>query len=95
MIVPEQTNQIDYDVSANYTKLKFVYAYPASYNDLASIFDVKNDFNVTTSFDSSIINVKMSGPLGPGPFIPYKVYIKNHWISFTPDVSIFKLIFNI
>jgi len=37
----------------------------------------------------------MSGLSGPGPFITYKVYIKSHWISFTPDVSVFKLNFNI
>lgn len=95
VILPEQSNEINFDVSANFSKIKFVYAYPASYSDLKSIFDVKNDFNVTTSFDSSIINVKMSGMSGPGPYIPYKVYIKSHWISFTPDVSIFKLNFNI
>jgi len=95
LIVPEQENEINYDVSANYVKIKFVYAYPATYDDLRSIFDVKNDFNVTTSFDSSILNVKMSGDSGPGPSIPYKVYIKSHWISFPPDVSTFKIIFNI
>ena len=95
IIVPEQANEINYDVSSNYTKLKFVYAYPSTYSDLRSIFDVKNDFNVTSSFDSSIVNVKMSGMSGPGPNVYYKVYIKSHWISFTPDVSIFKLIFNI
>jgi len=95
IILPEQTNEVSYDVSANFVKIKFVYAYPASYADLRTIFDVKNDFNVTTSFDSSIVNVKMSGLAGPGPYVPYKVYIKNHWISFNQDVSIFKLIFNI
>lgn len=93
MIVPEQTNQINFDVSSNYTKIKFVYAYPDDYANLKSIFDVKNDFNVTSSFDSSIISVQMADPWGP--FRNYKVYIKSHWISFTPDVSIFKLIFNI
>jgi len=95
LIVPEGSNEINYDVSANYQKIKFVYAYPASYDDLGSIFDVKNDFNVTTSFDTATVNVKMSGPSGPGPYVQYKVYIKSHWISFNPDVSIFKLNFNI
>jgi len=95
IIMPEQTNEVSYDVSANFQKIKFVYAYPASYSDLRSIFDVKNDFNVTSSFDASVVNVKMSGLSGPGPYVFYKVYIKSHWISFTPDVSIFKLIFNI
>ena len=95
LIVPEQSNEINYDVSANYQKIKFVYAFPASYGDIISIFDVKNDFNVTSSFDSTTINVKMSGLSGPGPYVSYKVYIKSHWISFTPDVSIFKLDFNI
>ena len=94
-IVPEQTNDITFDVSANFAKIKFVYAYPASYGDLRSIFDVKNDFNVTTSFDTTTVNVKMSGPAGPGPYVAYTVYIKNHWISFSPDVSTFKLDFNI
>lgn len=93
LIVPEQTNQINFDVSSNYTKIKFVYAYPDDYSNLRSIFDVKNDFNVTSSFDSSIISVRMADPWGP--FRNYKVYIKSHWISFTPDVSIFKLVFNI
>lgn len=92
LIVPEQTNQITFDVSANYTKLKFVYAYPASYSDVKSIFDVKNDFNVTTSFDETTLNLN---PSLMAPLVSYKVYIKKHWISFTPDVSTFKLVFNI
>ncbi|HPI81862.1 MAG TPA: hypothetical protein PK122_01370 [Candidatus Paceibacterota bacterium] len=93
LIVPEQTNEIAFDVSTSYTKVKFVYAYPASYKNLKSIFDVKNDFNVTSSFDTSTRLVTMYSPWGPPT--SYKVYIKSHWISFTPDVSIFKLIFNI
>jgi len=95
IIVPNQTNDVSFDVSANFQKIKFVYAYPASYGNLRSIFDVKNDFNVTTSFDTTTVNVKMSGLAGPGPYIPYTVYIKSHWISFNSDVSIFKLDFNI
>lgn len=91
LIVPKQSNSINYDVSANYVKIKFVYAYPENYGGLNSIFDVKNDFNVTTSFDSTTLNIT----IGASPSVPYKVYIKNHWISFTPDVSVFKLDFNI
>jgi len=91
-ILPKQTQEIDFDVSANYSRIKFVYAYPYEYGNLKSIFDVKNDFNVTTSFDDTSVNITSTS--SPTP-IAYKVYIKNHWISFTPDVSIFKLIFNI
>jgi hypothetical protein len=93
LIVPEQSNEISFDVSTSYSKVKFVYAYPASYKNLKSIFDVKNDFNVTSSFDTSTRLVTMYSPFGPST--SYKVYIKSHWISFTPDVSIFKLNFNI
>lgn len=92
LLVPQQTNSLEYSVPSN-TKIKFVYAYPEEYSDLKSIFDVKNDFNVTTSFDKTTVNFNGVGA-SPSP-IPYKVYIKNHWISFTPDVSLFKLIFNI
>lgn len=92
LIVPEQSNEIIFDVSANYQKIKFVYAYPNSYSELKSIFDVKNDFNVTTSFDETTVNLN---PSLLAPFVSYKVYIKSHWISFTPDVSTFKLNFNI
>ena len=95
LVVPKQTNQIDYDVSANYVKIKFVYAYPDSHGKLSTIFDVKNDFNVTSSFDQTTLSV--DGPLAT-PWVSsvlYRVYIKDHWISFTPDVSIFKIIFNI
>jgi len=85
---PKQTNNVDFIKDPSFgLKLKFIYAYDASYGDLDSIFDVRNDFNVTSSFDSTIIN--LTG-IGPNP-IPYKVYIKNHWI----DVDSFKLIFNI
>lgn len=86
-IAPKQSNEITF-VTGPIFKAKFVYAYDATYGDLNSIFDVKNDFNVTTSFDSSVINVDLGA--SPSP-IPYKVYIKNHWI----DVDSFKLIFNI
>ena len=92
LIVPNQTNEIDYDVSSNYVKIKFVYAYPYEYGNVRNIFDAKNDFNVTTSFDDTSVNINSTS--SPTP-LSYKVYIKNHWISFTPDVSIFKLIFNI
>jgi len=83
LIVPKQSNMITY--TSNHQK--FVYAYPASYGTLNSIFDVKNDFNVTTSFESRDINFQYES----SPAIPYKVYIKSHWI----DVSSFNLIFNI
>ena len=86
IIVPEQTNEVDFDTTGIF-KAKFVYAYPASYGDLTSIFDVKNDFNVTTSFDSKDLNFQYQS----SPAISYKIYIKNHWIN----VSTFKLIFNI
>jgi len=88
LITPKQTNEINFVRDPSMFKIKFVYAYDASYGDLSSIFDVKNDFNVTTSFDSTIINLTLGA--SPSP-IPYKVYIKSHWI----DVSSFKLIFNI
>jgi len=94
LIVPKQSNEIVFDVSVNYQKIKFVYAYDASYGQLSSIFDVKNDFNVTTSFDIST-NVWIDN----GGVTPINerwiVYVKSHWISFPPDVSTFKIIFNI
>jgi hypothetical protein len=83
LITPKQTNSVIY--TSNHQK--FVYAYPASYGDLSSIFDVKNDFNVTTSFESRDVSFNYQS----SPNIPYKVYIKSHWI----DVSSFKLNFNI
>lgn len=88
LIVPEQNNEIVFD-SSGLTKLKFFYAYDASYGDLSSIFDVKNDFNVTTSFDITSVNIS-GRPFEPGPK-EYRVYLKSHWI----DVSTFRLIFNI
>jgi hypothetical protein len=89
LIVPKQSNEINFirDGSIG-MKIKFVYAYDASYGDLNTIFDVKNDFNVTTSFESTTLNLTLGATPSP---IPYKVYIKSHWI----DVSTFKLIFNI
>ena len=87
LIVPKQSNEIDFIRPLGITKAKFVYAFDASYGDLKSIFDVKNDFNVLTSFDSTIINITHGATSG----LPYKVYIKEHWI----DVSTFKLKFNI
>ena len=87
IIVPKQSNEVEFTRPSGIVKAKFVYAYDASYGNLNSIFDVKNDFNVTTSFDSTIVNID----LGVVTNIPYKVYIKSHWI----DVSTFKLIFNI
>ena len=87
LIVPKQSNEVVFDNSANIFKIKFVYAYDESYGNLSTIFDVKNDFNVTTSFDTTTLTL-------PGNVLPnkdYKVYIKSHWI----DVSSFKLIFNI
>jgi len=88
LITPKKTNLINFirDSSAG-IKIKFVYAYDASYGPLGSIFDIQNNFNVTTSFDSTIVNLTGIG-LDP---IPYQVYIKSHWI----DVASFKLIFNI
>ena len=85
IIEPKQTNEVIFDSSI--FKAKFIYAYPAAYGDLSSIFDVKNDFNVTTSFDSKDLNYQYQS----SPILPYKIYIKNHWIN----VSTFKLIFNI
>jgi hypothetical protein len=86
IIEPKQSNEINFN-TAGIFKAKFVYAYPAAYGDLSSIFDVKNDFNVTTSFDSKTLNYNYQS----SPVIPYKIYIKSHWIN----VSTFKLIFNI
>jgi len=91
LIVPEQSNSIDFDVSANYVKLKFVYAYDNSYVPLKNIFDSKNNFNVTSSFETGLKLINN----GIQTNIPYRVYIKSHWISFNQDVSVFKLIFNI
>lgn len=91
IIVNESSNLITYDVSLNHVKVKFLYAYDAAYSDVNSIFDVKNNFNVTTSFDKGTVLVDN----GSQTNIPYKFYIKNHWISFTPDVSVFKLNFDI
>ena len=88
LIVPKQDNKINFikDPSMGY-KLKFVYAYDASYGELNSIFDSGNNFNVTTSFDTKILDLSIGAPT----LIPYRIYIKSHWI----DVSSFKLIFNI
>lgn len=88
LIVPKQSNLIDFikDPSMG-IKMKFIYAYDASYGFLNSIFDIRNNFNVTTSFEST--NVNLTG-IGPSP-IPYKIYIKTHWVNVSP----FKLIFNI
>jgi hypothetical protein len=88
IISPKQNHEINFIRTSGF-KIKFVYAYDASYGDLSSVFDVKNDFNVTTSFDSKTLNLNTPWA-NPSP-IPYKVYIKSHWI----DVSSFKLIFNI
>jgi len=87
LVVPEQTNEINFVRPSGIIKAKFVYAYDASYGDLSSIFDVKNDFNVTSSFDLVTINNVLIGT----ELKTYKAYIKSHWI----DVSSFKLIFNI
>ena len=87
-IIPEQSNEIEFIRPSGITKARFIYAYPDSYADLKNIFDIRNDFNVTSSFDAPItININ----LGVQTNIPYKVYVKSHWI----DVSSFKLIFNI
>lgn len=93
IIGPKQSNEISFDVSENYKKVKFIYAYDASYGDLLSIFDVKNDFNVSSSFDvcTNVYIPNGNTPIG----VTWRVYSKSHWISFTPDVSIFKLVFNI
>jgi len=87
IISPKKSNEVTFTRDPSMFKIKFVYAYPASYGDLSSIFDVKNDFNVTSSFDSSILDIV----IGASSSIPYKIYIKSHWI----DVASFKLIFNI
>jgi len=92
IIVPEQINEIDFDVSLNSTKYKFFYAYPEEYGELDHIYDTDNNFIVNGSFDSAIINMN----LGPNLVsVPYRVYLKNDWISFNSDTSIFKLEFNI
>ena len=88
IIVPKQTNDLVFD-SSGMTKIKFVYAYDVSYGELSSVFDVKNDFNVTTSFDKTTLSIS-GRPFEPGP-TTLQVYIKSHWI----DVSTFRLIFNI
>ena len=87
IVAPEQSNEVIFDRPIGISRAKFVYAYDDSYGDLSSIFDVKNDFNVTTSFDKVTINNVLIGT----ELKTYKVYIKSHWI----DVSSFKLIFNI
>ena len=90
LIIPKQSNLINFIRDASMgMKVKFVYAYDASYGPLNSIFDIQNNFNVTTSFDSTIIDLNGLGA-SSNP-VPYQVYIKSHWI----DVSTFKLIFNI
>lgn len=91
LIEPKQANTISYDVSANFVKIKFAYAYDDSYGDVKLIHDIKNNFNVSQSFEHGTKLISN----GSGNNIPYKVYVKNHWISFTPDVSIFKLVFDI
>jgi len=88
IIGPKQNHDLVFDASGM-TQIKFVYAYDASYGDLSSIFDIKNDFNVTTSFDKTLISIS-GRPYEPGP-TTYQVYIKSHWI----DVSTFRLVFNI
>lgn len=87
IVAPKQSNEILYNRDPSMFKIKFVYAYPASYGALSSIFDIKNDFNITSSFDSTNLNIIIGASLP----IPYIVYIKNHWI----DVSTFKINFNI
>ncbi len=90
LLVPKQNNIIDYDVIENYKPIKFVYAYIEDYGELKTIWDVKNNFNVTNSFDTKVIPIR----LDTGEIVNYRVYLKNHWISFTPDVNVFKLKFN-
>ena len=87
LIVPKKSNEIDFERPSGMFKIKFVYAYPETYGDLVNIFDVRNDFNVTSSFEYTTISINLGAPT----LIPYRVYIKRHWI----DVSSFKLIFNI
>ena len=91
LLTPKQSNLVSFDVSANFAKIKFVYAYDNTYGELKSIYDIKNNFNVTSSFDNDIKLITN----GSGNNIPYRVYVKNYWISFPPDVSIFKLDFDI
>lgn len=90
LLVPKQSNTIDYDVTVNYKPIKFVYAYDETYENLNTIWDVKNNFNVTNSFDTKVIPIKLDS----GEVVNYRVYLKNHWISFTPEVNVFKLKFN-
>jgi len=87
-VVPKQSNEIEFIRPTGIIKARFIYAYDASYEDLKNIFDIRNDFNVTSSFNAPII---INIDLGVQTNIPYKVYVKSHWI----DVSSFKLIFNI
>jgi hypothetical protein len=90
LLVSKKDNIIDYDVSSNFVPVKFLYAFDESYGNLKTIWDVKNNFNVTNSFDTKIIPIRLDS----GEIVNYRVYLKNHWISFTPEVDIFKLKFN-
>jgi len=87
IILPKDTHDVEFNRPGGIIKAKFIYAYDALYGELNSIFDIKNDFNITTSFDTSIINININGP----SLTPYRFYIKSHWI----DVTKFKLRFNI
>jgi hypothetical protein len=87
IISEEKSREIIYNRPSGMIKMKFLYAYDASYNELKSIFDIKNDFNVINSFDTKILNLSLNGQSG----IPYRIYLKNHWIN----VDSFKLAFNI
>ena len=90
LLVPKQDNIINYNVEENYKPIKFVYAFDETYESLKTIWDIKNNFNVTNSFDTKIIPIRLDS----GDIINYRVYLKSHWISFTPDVSVFKIKFN-
>ena len=87
IICPKQSNLVNFVRPNGMVKVKFLYAYDATYGELSSILDTKNNFSVTTSFSSTIVNIN----LGVQTNIPYRVYIKNHWI----DVQTFSLLFNI
>ncbi len=62
----------DDNLSFNPILKRYVYAYPSSYGDLSNIID-PNGFNVTASFNKSVINFT----LADGSIENYNVYVSN------------------
>jgi hypothetical protein len=86
ILCKEQSNKITFEKPLSINKARFLYAYDASYDEIESIIDVKNDgLDVIGSFDVSTIDISLYSHS-----VPYKFYISNNW----NDVSTFKLIFN-